>query len=83
MLTDFIVKKLQTAKYKILKDQSYFGLIPSIQGVWANAKTLEACRAELQEVLEDWLVLQLQDNQKVSGLEIKVFNSKSRQKQYA
>jgi predicted RNase H-like HicB family nuclease len=29
--------------------------------VWANAKTLEVCRQELQEVLEDWLVVKLRD----------------------
>ncbi len=27
--------------------------------MYANAKTLEACRAELQEVLEGWIVLGL------------------------
>jgi hypothetical protein len=25
--------------------------------VWANADTLEACRDELQEVLEDWILI--------------------------
>ena len=71
MLTDFIVKKLKIAKYKLLKDGSYFGEIPGLSGVWANGKSLEACRAELQEVLEDWLVLKLRDRQAISGLEIK------------
>jgi len=28
------------------------GRIPDCQGAWANAETLEACRDELQEVLE-------------------------------
>ena len=83
MLTDFILKKLKIAKYKILKDGSYFGEIPGLRGVWANGGSLEACRAELQEVLEDWLVLQLRDRQKISGLEIKVFKTKNRQPQYA
>jgi predicted RNase H-like HicB family nuclease len=30
-----------------------------IQGVWANADTLEACREELREVLEEWIILGL------------------------
>ena len=67
MLTDFIGKKLQTAKYKLLKDKTYFGEIPEVRGVWANAKTLEACRNELQEVLEDWLVLSLKLDKKIPG----------------
>lgn len=79
MLTDFILKKLKSAKYKLLKDGSYFGSVPGIAGVWANAKTLEACRKELQEVLEDWLVLQLRDRQKISGLKISPAKIKPRQ----
>ena len=71
MLTDFIENKLKIAKYKLLKNGSYFGEIPGIQGVWANAKNLESCRKELQEVLEDWLVLQLRDRQNITGLNIK------------
>ncbi|MBI3232101.1 MAG: type II toxin-antitoxin system HicB family antitoxin [Candidatus Doudnabacteria bacterium] len=83
MLTEYIIKKLKIAKYKLLKDGSYFGSIPGIQGVWANAKTLEACRTELQGVLEDWLVLQLRDRRKIFGLETKAFKITSRRKQYA
>ena len=57
MLSEFIAKKLKNARYKLLKDGSYFGEISGIKGVWANAKNLEDCRRELQEVLEDWLLL--------------------------
>lgn len=67
MLTDFIGKKLQTAKYKLLKDKTYFGEIPEVRGVWANAKTLEDCRNELQEVLEGWLVLSIKSDKKIPG----------------
>ena len=48
------------ARYEILPDAgTYFGSIPGFQGVWADAPTLEACREELQEVLEDWILLAL------------------------
>ena len=60
MLTDFLYTKLSSATYKLLKDGTYYGAIPSVRGVWANADTLERCREELKEVLEDWLVLKLQ-----------------------
>ena len=39
-----------------------FGKIPWLQGVWANADTLEACRDELREVLEEWIILGLKMN---------------------
>ena len=67
MLTDFIQKRLQGARYKILKDKTYFGEIPGVRGVWANAKTLETCRKELQEILEDWLVLSLKSDKNIPG----------------
>lgn len=71
MLSDFIAKKLKEAQYKLLKDKTYFGEIPGLKGVWANAKNLEACREELREVLEDWLVLKIKDREKVPGFNLK------------
>lgn len=60
MLTQYIQAALRHAKYEILPDeQTFYGSIPGFQGVWANADTLEACREELREVLEDWIVLGL------------------------
>lgn len=77
MLTEFIENKLKLAKYKLLKNGSYFGEIPGLRGVWANAKNLEACRTELREVLEDWLVLQLRDRQKITGFNVKAVKIKN------
>ena len=70
MLSEYIEKKLKTAKYKILEDGSYFGEIPGIKGVWASSKNLEDCRSELQEVLEDWLLLRVRFGERISGLKI-------------
>lgn len=70
MLSEFIYKKMAMAKYKLLKNGSYFGEIAGLSGVWANAKNLEECRGQLQEVLEDWLVLKLRDKQRIPGLSL-------------
>jgi len=59
MINQFIDQNLKRAKYKILEDGTYFGEIPRLRGVWANAKTLEECRQELYEALEGWLLLNL------------------------
>lgn len=60
MLTNYIRAALRLATYEILaEDNSFYGEIPGFQGVWANAPTLESCRAELQAVLEGWLILGL------------------------
>jgi predicted RNase H-like HicB family nuclease len=56
MLTAYIRAAMDRAAYEIVEDDgSFYGAIPAIPGVWANAKTLEGCREELESVLEGWL----------------------------
>jgi predicted RNase H-like HicB family nuclease len=38
-------------------DRSFYGEIEGFQGVYANADTLEACRDEVEDVLEAWILL--------------------------
>lgn len=60
MLTKYIQAAMRRAAYEILPDgEGFYGEIPGLAGVWANAATLEAWREELQEVLEGWLLLGL------------------------
>ncbi len=72
MLSEFIKKQLKKATYERLEDGSYYGEIPGLRGVWADAKNLEDCRKELREVLEGWLVLKLRDRDPIPGLPIKI-----------
>ena len=62
MLNEYIKKALERAEYKRLDDQTWFADIPGFTGVWANAPTVEICRRELVEVLEEWVLLKLRDN---------------------
>lgn len=60
MLTQYIQAAMKQARYEIFPDDgTFYGEIPTCEGVYANAETLEACREELQEVLEDWILLSL------------------------
>ena len=61
MLTTYLRAAMRKAKYKILDDGTFFGEIPGFQGVWGNSTTLEACRDELEEVLESWLLLRISE----------------------
>lgn len=70
-MSEFILKKLKEAKYKVLKDGVYFGEIPSVKGVWASAKNLEDCRDELREVLEDWILLSVRDQKSIPGFQLR------------
>lgn len=68
MLTNYLDAQLQKASYKILEDQTYFGEISGLEGVWANAPTLEACRNELRDVLESWIFVKLRHQEEIDGL---------------
>jgi len=74
MLTKYIQAAMHRAKYEILEgDEGFFGEIPGFDGVWSNAATLEECREELAEVLEEWILFHLADNTplpKINGINL-------------
>jgi predicted RNase H-like HicB family nuclease len=75
MLSEYIQKALERAQYKILGDGTWFAEIPGFQGVWANAVTVEECRKELVEVIEEWLILKIRDRDSIpelDGLKIQI-----------
>ncbi len=59
MITNHIQAAMRQGSYEILEDGAYYGEIAGFQGVYASADTLDACREELQDVLEGWIVLGL------------------------
>jgi predicted RNase H-like HicB family nuclease len=76
MLTKYLEAAMKHAHYEILPDDgTIYGEIPDCRGVYANASSLEECREELAEVLEDWLLLRIHKNLSlppIDGLELKV-----------
>jgi predicted RNase H-like HicB family nuclease len=58
-LDNYQAEAMCRAEYETLPDGTVFGHIPALQGVWASAPTLEACREELREVLDGWMRLRL------------------------
>lgn len=70
MLTEYIQAALRRARYEILsEDGMYYGEIQGFDGVYANTETLEACREELREVLEEWILLRISKNLPVPAVE--------------
>jgi len=75
MLSEYIQKALEKAQYRLLDDKTWFADIPGFEGVWANSRTVEECRHELMEVLEEWIVLKIRDRDpipEIEGVEIKI-----------
>ena len=63
VLSEYVTAALHKARYEILADDgSYYGEIPGFEGVYANAATLEACRDELRDVLEEWILFRVSRN---------------------
>ncbi|HKQ04752.1 MAG TPA: type II toxin-antitoxin system HicB family antitoxin [Blastocatellia bacterium] len=63
MLTQYIKAAMRQARYEMLADDgSFYGEIAGFEGVYANAGTLEACRDELEEVLEEWILFRVSRN---------------------
>ncbi len=66
---------MRRATYEILEDGVFYGEIPGFQGVYADTDSLEECREQLQEVLEQWIVLGFQLKHPLpvlDGIELKV-----------
>ena len=60
MLIQYIQTALEHAKYEIIEDEEpYYGEVPELQGVWASGKTLEECRKNLEDVLDEWIIIRL------------------------
>ena len=60
MLLEYIQAALEEARYEIIEDEEpYYGEILQLSGVWATGETLEACRRNLKETLEDWLLFSI------------------------
>ena len=76
MLRQYVRGAMGRAHYEILEDDgTYYGEIPEFEGVYANAGTLEACRDELEEVLEEWVLFRISRNLAVpvvDGIDLQV-----------
>jgi len=61
MFSEYVETALARAEYKVIEDdEPYFASIPELPGVWASGRTVEECRKELIEVIEEWIVARLQ-----------------------
>ncbi len=76
MIREYIAAAMKRAHYEILSDdEGYYGEIGGFEGVYSSAPTLEECRSQLEEVLEEWLLLSLSKSLPipvVDGLELKI-----------
>lgn len=60
MLSDYIRAVMRRAHYRLDEEgEIIFGEIPGLEGVEAKGRTLEACRNDLAEALEEWIFFRI------------------------
>ena len=60
MFSEYIRAALSRAKYDSLEDGSYMATVAGLPGVIATGETIENCRDDLIEVIEEWVAIRLQ-----------------------
>lgn len=56
ILSEYVERAMEHASYDKLEDGTFSGVVPRCRGVIAFSDTLRSCEAELQSVLEDWIL---------------------------
>jgi predicted RNase H-like HicB family nuclease len=60
MLLQYMQAALECAHYEIIEDEEpFYGEVPSLVGVWATGRSLEECRRNLAEAIEDWVLFSI------------------------
>lgn len=75
MLSRYIHAAGSLATYRLIEDGTIIGEIPGFEGIWASSDRLEACREELEEVLEDWILIRVSQHLELpvaEGIELRV-----------
>lgn len=62
MIRAYIDNAMRHAHYEMIEQEGtpYYGEIPELPGVMATGETLERCRENLEDALDQWIALGLQ-----------------------
>ncbi len=59
MITKYIAKTLERARYERLEDGSFCASVPGLRGVLALGGGVEECHSELAEVVDEWILVRV------------------------
>jgi predicted RNase H-like HicB family nuclease len=70
MIAAYVQKALDRAHYEMIDDPNpFYGEVPGLEGVWASGRTLEDCRRELAEAIEDWVLFGIAKGRPIPPME--------------
>lgn len=59
MIRQYVEEALRRARYDKLEDGTFCAEVPGLRGVLATGETLEECRSQLAEVVEEWVLIRV------------------------
>jgi predicted RNase H-like HicB family nuclease len=59
MISQYVATALERAQYRLIDKGTFAATVRGLRGVIATGPTLEACRRELAEVLEEWILVRV------------------------
>ena len=70
IFSDYFRVAMRHAEYETLPEgEGVFATIPGLDGLWANAPTIEECRDELESVLDDWVLIGLRLGHEIPSID--------------
>lgn len=68
MITKYIAKALERAAYQPIEHDCYCATVRGLRGVLATGQSVEQCRQNLAEVIEEWLLVRVAQNLRIPTL---------------
>ena len=69
VLQEYIERAMARSCYEELEDGRWAASIPPLRGVWADGTSKAECEAALREVLEEWLVAALREDDELPEID--------------
>ena len=59
MINQYVAAALDRAQYRLVDDGTFAATVRGLRGVIATGRTLEVCRRNLAEVIEEWILVRV------------------------
>ena len=69
MITRYVAHALERAQYRVLEDGTFTATVRGLRGVIATGATLEGCRGDLTEVIEEWVLVRVAQGLAIPALD--------------
>ena len=69
MLTHYVTRALERAQYRLVDGDTFAATVQGLRGIVATGSTLEACRRDLAEVVEAWVLVRVARGLSVPALD--------------